>query len=206
MYKINKNGTTLAMTEAPTYIKRAENGCLVLCLEPDAEGIAYAGKVYHLEGRPDMDGAETVSLERVDAGAEISKANEAGRIVFVTMAEAGTIDPITAADHADFFMDWAAGVKYTTGQIRRHKDGNLYKCLSDHTSQEDWTPDAAPSLWVKVSDPTEEWPAWSQPVSALDTYPAGAKTSHNGKHWISDLDNNVWEPGQYGWTEVTQEA
>ena len=189
-----------------TYIKRAENGCLVLCLEPDAEGIAYAGKVYHLEGRPDMDGAETVSLERVDAGAEISKANEAGGIVFVTMAEAGTIDPITAAEHADLFMDWAAGVKYTTGQIRRHKDGNLYKCLSDHTSQEDWTPDASPSLWVKVSDPTEEWPAWSQPVSALDTYPAGAKTSHNGKHWISDLDNNVWEPGQYGWTEVTQEA
>jgi hypothetical protein len=29
----------------------------------------------------------------------------------------------------------------------------------------------------------------------------GAKVSHNGKHWISDVDNNVWEPGVYGWSE-----
>ena len=25
----------------------------------------------------------------------------------------------------------------------------------------------------------------------------------NGKHWTSDVDSNVWEPGVYGWTEVT---
>ena len=30
----------------------------------------------------------------------------------------------------------------------------------------------------------------------------GAKCSHNGKHWMSDVDNNVWEPGAYGWTEA----
>ena len=23
-----------------------------------------------------------------------------------------------------------------------------------------------------------------------------------GKTWISDIDNNVWEPGVYGWTEL----
>ena len=28
-------------------------------------------------------------------------------------------------------------------------------------------------------------------------------TSHNGKHWTSDADGNVWEPGVYGWTEST---
>lgn len=27
------------------------------------------------------------------------------------------------------------------------------------------------------------------------------QVSHNGKHWISSVDNNVWEPGVYGWTE-----
>ena len=31
---------------------------------------------------------------------------------------------------------------------------------------------------------------------------AGAKVSHSEKKWTSDLDNNVWEPGVYGWTEV----
>ena len=26
--------------------------------------------------------------------------------------------------------------------------------------------------------------------------------THKGKTWISDADNNVWEPGVYGWTEL----
>ena len=88
------------------------------------------------------------------------------------------------------------------GQIRRYTDGKLYKCLQAHTSQADWTPDTAVSLWVSISDPAEEWPEWSQPLGAHDAYSKGAKVSHNGKHWISDLDANVWEPGQYGWTEA----
>lgn len=42
---------------------------------------------------------------------------------------------------------------------------------------------------------------WIQPTGATDAYPAGAKVSHNSKHWISDVDNNVWEPGVFGWSE-----
>lgn len=121
-------------------------------------------------------------------------------ITFVVMAEAGQIDAVTAAEHADLFTQWAYPVDYKTGQIRRYTDGKLYKCLQDHTSQEDWTPPAAVSLWVAVADPAEEWPEWSQPLGAHDAYNAGDKVSHNGKHWISDLDANVWEPGVYGWS------
>lgn len=73
---------------------------------------------------------------------------------------------------------------------------------SGHTSQADWTPDTAASLWTPVSDPAEEWPEWSQPVGAHDAYSKDAKVSHNGKHWTSTVDSNVWEPGVYGWTEV----
>lgn len=58
------------------------------------------------------------------------------------------------------------------------------------------------SLWTPVSDPAEEWPEWSQPVGAHDAYSKDAKVSHNGKHWTSTVDSNVWEPGVYGWTEV----
>ena len=43
MYKIIENGDTLAMTEAPTYVRRADNGCFVLCAEAEATGIAHAG-------------------------------------------------------------------------------------------------------------------------------------------------------------------
>lgn len=201
MYKIIENGDTLAMTEAPTYVRRADNGCFVLCAEAEATGIAHAGAVYHLMGRPDLEGAAaTVMLEETDAGEEITKASNTGGIMFVTLAEAGSIDATTAAEHADLFTPWAYPVAYKTGQIRRYTDGKLYKCLQDHTSQEDWTPPAAVSLWVAVADPAEEWPEWSQPVGAHDAYNRGDKVSHNGQHYTSDVDANVWEPGVYGWT------
>ena len=44
-------------------------------------------------------------------------------------------------------------------------------------------------------------PEWEQPDST-NPYSAGDKVMHNGKTWVSDIDNNVWEPGVYGWTEL----
>ena len=205
MFRITKSGAVIGMTEAPNYIRQQENGCFALCPEPLASGIVFEGAVYHLMGRDALEGVETVMLEETDAGAEITKATETGGIMFVTMAEAGNIDDVTAAEHADLFSPWAYPVNYIKDQIRRH-NGALYRCLSDHTSQADWTPDTAPSLWVGISDPAEEWPKWGQPVGAHDSYNTGDKVSHDGKHWISNTDGNVWEPGVYGWTEETADG
>lgn len=202
MFRIIKDGAELGLTENLNYIVQAENGCYVLCPEQNASGIVFEGTPYHLLGRDEMEGLETVSLEVTDAGAEISKANTTNGIVFVTMAEAGSIDPVTAAEYADLFAEWAYPIAYKTGQIRRF-GGVLYKCVQDHTSQADWTPDTASSLWSLTADPAEEWPAWAQPVGAHDAYSSGAKVAHNEKHWVSIVDNNVWEPGVYGWEEVT---
>lgn len=133
--------------------------------------------------------------------AELVSAQSAAAITFVTLCETGTIDTVTASEHTELFSPWAYPVDYKAGNIRAH-GGKLYRCLQNHTSQETWTPDAAPSLWVGISDPAEEWPAWSQPVGSTDAYAKGAQVSHNGKHWTSDVDANVWEPGVYGWTEA----
>ena len=76
MFKIIKDGTSLGMTEAPTYVRQAENGCFVLCQEGQATGIAYGGTVYHLLGREALEGAESVIREETDAGAEIQAAGE----------------------------------------------------------------------------------------------------------------------------------
>ena len=57
MFKIIKEGTSLGMTEAPIYVRQAENGCFVLCQEGQATGIAYGGTVYHLLGREALEGA-----------------------------------------------------------------------------------------------------------------------------------------------------
>lgn len=99
------------------------------------------------------------------------------------------------------FDEWAVDTAYEVGDVRRHGE-KLYRCLTAHTSQTTWTPDVSPSLWVRIDDPAIEWPDWVQPVGATDAYAKGAKVSHNGKHWVSDVGSNVWEPGVAYWTEV----
>ena len=96
---------------------------------------------------------------------------------------------------------WRSGVDYVTGQRVLH-GGVLYKALQDHTSQDDWTPDAAPSLFARVLIPdATAIPEWEQPDST-NPYMSGDKVSHNGSTWVSTIDNNVWEPGVYGWEEA----
>lgn len=101
----------------------------------------------------------------------------------------------------ELFPQWHTETAYAVGD-RVQYEGNLYKCLQAHTAQSDWTPDTAVSLWVKVDDPAVEWPEWHQPQGAHDAYAMGDKVSHNGKHWISQIDYNTYEPGVYGWEEV----
>lgn len=101
----------------------------------------------------------------------------------------------------ELFPVWKSDATYAVGDRVRYND-TLYKCLTAHESQATWTPSDSPSLWVRVDNPAEEYPEWIQPVGATDAYPIGAKVSHNGKHWISTVDNNIWEPSVYGWDEV----
>lgn len=75
------------------------------------------------------------------------------------------------------------------------RNGFLYRCLQSHTSQENWTPENSPSLWLLIDDPAIEWPEWKQPTGAHDAYSLGAKVSHNGKKWISQIEANTVEPG-----------
>ena len=80
----------------------------------------------------------------------------------------------------------------------------LYKVITAHTSQADWTPDASASLFAKVLIPDESViPEWEQPDST-NPYMIGDKVTYNGKTWVSIVDNNVWAPGAYGWEELVE--
>lgn len=102
----------------------------------------------------------------------------------------------------EVYPQWRAeGEEYKVGQ-RVQYNGTLYKVLTDHTSQEAWTPIDAPSLFAKVLIPDADViPEWEQPDST-NAYKMGDKVTHNGKTWVSIVDNNIWEPGAYGWEEV----
>ena len=110
---------------------------------------------------------------------------------YLTDEEAETVTMI--------FPNWESGVAYFVGD-RRQYDGLLYRCVQAHTSQSDWTPDKTPALWVRTW--TDPFPEWVQPTGAHDAYKKGDKVSHLEKHWVSDIDANVYEPSVYGWSEV----
>ena len=98
---------------------------------------------------------------------------------------------------------WRPGMDCKAGERVQHR-GVLYKVLQAHTAQAGWEPDAVPALFAKVLIPDETIiPEWVQPDST-NPYSAGDKVTHNGKTWVSDVDNNVWEPGVYGWSEVSE--
>lgn len=112
-----------------------------------------------------------------------------------------SVDDATALRMVAYYPDWTAGTAYAAGD-RLVYNGDLYKVLQAHTAQEQWEPDASPSLFAKVLIPdSNAIPAWEQPDST-NAYMKGDKVTRNGKTWVSDVDNNVWEPGVYGWTEA----
>lgn len=105
---------------------------------------------------------------------------------------------------------WSPSASYAVGERVRYND-TLYKCLQAHNAQDSWNPSDAVSLWAEVLIPDPEViPDWKQPEST-NPYMKGDKVKHNGKTWISEVDNNVWEPGAVGteslWSEyVAEEA
>lgn len=112
------------------------------------------------------------------------------------------LDDETALTGVELFPTWAVGKAYAVSD-RVQYNGALYKCVQAHTGQADWTPDATPSLFAEVL-PGQSGTGigeWKQPDST-NPYKKGDKVTHNGKTWESTVDNNVWEPGVYGWTEV----
>lgn len=109
-----------------------------------------------------------------------------------------TLSNETALTGVELFLMWGIDIDYAVDDRVQH-EGTLYKCVQAHTSQENWTPDATPALWVIVT--VEEWPEWVQPAGSHDAYAKDAKVTHNGEKWISSYDANIWEPGVYGWTK-----
>lgn len=99
------------------------------------------------------------------------------------------------------YPQWKNETNYLVGDRVLYQNV-LYRCLQAHKSQPGWNPAAAHSVWAKVlTSETGDILPWEQPDST-NVYSKGDKVTHNGKTWISIVDNNSWEPGVYGWEEI----
>ena len=129
----------------------------------------------------------------------INKWTEAAKKLRAVMDAAGVfLTDEQALTVPELYRHWDDSTTYELND-RCTYEGILYRCITAHTAQLSWTPPDSPSLWAKVLIPDENViPDWQQPDST-NPYMKGDEVTHNGKTWISLIDNNVWEPGEYGW-------
>lgn len=125
-----------------------------------------------------------------------------GAVKKMLSTQAEELSDEDALDVAAIFPTWASklGMQVNVGE-RLWYNEKLYKVIQAHTTQEDWTPEEVPGLYVEVS--ILEWPEWIQPTGAQDAYMTGDKVTFEGKHYVSLIDNNTWSPAAYpqGWEE-----
>ena len=110
-----------------------------------------------------------------------------------------------ALQAVELFCPWVVGAAYLVTERVRY-NGQLYRCVQAHTSQEDWTPDSTPALWTAVAEPGEI-PVWKQPTGQQDAYMTGDKVHYPGTDdpvYESLIDYNVYSPEAYpaGWKET----
>lgn len=107
----------------------------------------------------------------------------------------------------DVYKEWRVGVAYKVDDRRRYGE-KLYKCIQPHTSQADYTPDVAVSLWVEIAKPGEI-PVWRRPTGAHDAYNTGDKVHFETEEdpiYMSTKDANVHSPAEWpeGWELVDE--
>lgn len=135
--------------------------------------------------------------EETDADNQIMQA-----VVALAKMQAQDLDDEAAQKVKNLFPAWDGnGTEYAEGQ-RVVYGGVLYSVIQEHTSQADWDPEAAASLFRKLGDSEAEIREWIQPTGAHDAYNTGDQVTHGGKTYESIVDANVWEPGVYGWKEI----
>lgn len=134
---------------------------------------------------------------------KIFLAQQMNRFVQMSVQSANLTDE-QAMQIADLYPDWVAMKAYPENEIVKYgvnadRETQLYKIIQAHTSQADWTPDTAASLYKKIGFTDEGVSIWTQPLGATDAYMKGDVVSFENQLWESTVDNNVWQPGVYGW-------
>lgn len=124
---------------------------------------------------------------------------------------ATTLTDEKAMEVVAVFDPWEAGKGYAVGEFVTYGengvgDPQLYKCISAHTSQKDWTPDTAVSLFDAIGLDEDGYPVWSQPTGAHDAYNKGDIVNYNGTLYKSLIDGNTYSPEAYsaGWEVYTE--
>lgn len=110
-----------------------------------------SGKIYELTPE------EIAAMQDEQAKAEAAEKHrpltesEVSRMLITAQINTLSVDDATALRMMQFYPDWAVGQAYTVGYKVQYK-GKLYKVITAHTSQADWTPDTAVTLFERIDE------------------------------------------------------
>lgn len=111
-----------------------------------------------------------------------------------------------AVSMAALYPEWSGdGVGYTAPASIVMHGGALWRCLQTHTSQADWAPGAAPSLWSRIDLAPDGIRVWRPPTCAEDAWNQGDRCHHpgaTGAVYESLPDSNHTEPPSRFWRAV----
>ena len=180
---------------------RYKNGAAVEYIppEPTAEELADRQEQQEAyEAQNTLNAIQTKATRMMLAGGDIAAAQSDYQTALMSISDEA------ALKMPDYFPTWDGnGHQYAAGDRVMYGDV-LYKVLQTHTSQSDWAPNSAPSLFAKVLTSVAGEPLpWQQPDST-NPYMIGDRVTYKGKVYESLIDNNVWRPDEYpeGWKEV----
>lgn len=123
---------------------------------------------------------------------------------------AATLTNEQAVEIATVYPVWEPDKQYSVDDILSYGtnstgDPQLYRVVQDHTSQTEWAPDTAASLYDAFGLDDAGYPVWSQPSGSHDAYNKGDIVNYNGTLYRSLIDGNTWSPDAYpaGWEVYT---
>lgn len=151
---VQERGQTVATYEGYTAFYRTE---------------IYAGKIYG------------VVMYKAEKTPEVQSAMVQAAVL-VAQIQAQNLTGEQAVAVKDIYPAWDPnGVSYAAEYKVLH-DSVLYKCISAHTSQADWAPGVAPSLWVAVSS-GEHAGTQEDPIPVPDTVTTAGMEYEKGKYY-----------------------
>ena len=136
-----------------------------------------------------------------EAGTASRQGRDIGNLIFANMAVAGQIDNATVVEKFHIFPSWDEHWTGRAGSILI--DNNVaFRALHNMETKSPLRPseDTKGEYWERIGRPSDS--SWTQPLCITEAYRATDMVMHKNKKWISDIDDNIYEPGIYGWSQT----
>lgn len=194
MYRVILQGAQIALEDKLAFVRKQGNGFLVRCSEEDAQGIVVGDStIYHLYGKPSLDGAETVYVEEFSGQSRLAAIAADLNEVLIAAREGLVSIPTPGAA-------WSSDLRYIAGDTAT-VDGISYTALKYSKGK---NPPDSPNHWEITQ--VSSYPAWDS-IEDGTVIMEGEIVTYNGATWqctSQHIKSNVYKPkaGSSKWQQI----